>query len=69
MKSGRLKTADPWVAAMHWKGLHEGELLEPRLIGAISRTDPKDVKRVATLAADAFLAIYGIAEAEPATMD
>jgi len=54
---------------MHWKGLHEGELLEPRLIGAISRTDPKDVKRVATLAADAFLAIYGIAEAEPATMD
>ena len=67
MKSGRLKAADPWVAAMHWKGLHEGELLEPRLIGAISRTDPKDVKRVATLAADAFLAIYGIAEAEPAT--
>ncbi|HMI18960.1 MAG TPA: TetR/AcrR family transcriptional regulator [Sphingomonas sp.] len=67
MESGHLRKADPWVAAMHWKGLQEGEFLEKRLIGAISHPDPKDVKRVATLAADAFLRIYasGQAESEP----
>jgi len=59
MQSGRLREADPWIAAMHWKGLHDGELFEKRLIGALRRPDPKEVKRVATLAADAFLKIYG----------
>jgi len=62
MKAGRLREADPWTAAMHWKGLHEGELLEKCLIGAISRPDPKQVKNIAIQAADAFLRIYGIEE-------
>jgi AcrR family transcriptional regulator len=66
MNAGRLRSADPWVAAMHWKGLNEGELLETRVLGATSRPDPKVVKKLATLAADAFLRIY---EPEPANVD
>lgn len=66
MEAGRLRRADPWTAAMQWKGLHEGELLEKRLIGAISHADPKEVKRIAAEAADAFLRIYGLDEAEQA---
>lgn len=58
MDQGRLRRADPWVAAMHWKGLNEGELLEKRLVGAITEIDPAKVRRVATDAADAFLRIY-----------
>jgi len=65
MQSGRLRAADPWIAAMHWKGLHDGELFEKRLIGASRRPDPKEVKRVATLAADAFLKIYGPEKTAP----
>ncbi len=59
MEEGRLRKADPWDAAMHWKGLNEGDLLEPRLIGASSGPDTGEIKRVATLVADAFLQIYG----------
>lgn len=59
MEEGRLRRTDPWVAAMHWKGLNEGELLEPRLIGAMPVPEAKEVKRVATQATDAFLRIYG----------
>ena len=66
MKAGRLRQADPWVAAMHWKGLNESELLEKRLVGAMSHPDPKEIKKLATLAADAFLRIYG---PEPANID
>jgi len=58
MESGRLRRADPWVAAMHWKGLHEGELFERRLLGADTGPDADEVRRVATDAADAFLRIY-----------
>jgi AcrR family transcriptional regulator len=63
MDEGGLKEADPWVAAMHWKGLNEGELLEKRLLGAIRGPNPKEVRKVATLAADAFLMIYGVEKA------
>ena len=59
MEDGRLRPADPWTAAMHWKGLTEGELFEKRLLGAIRKPDRKEVRNVATLAADAFLRIYG----------
>jgi len=64
MNSGRLKYADPWVAAMHWKGLNEGELLERRLLGASSIPDAKEIARVARLAADAFIRIYGLDQDE-----
>lgn len=58
MQRGQLRDADPWVAAMHWKGLNEGELLEKRLLGAMGNPEPRETKKIATSAADAFLAIY-----------
>ncbi|WP_242130063.1 TetR/AcrR family transcriptional regulator [Sphingobium sp. Sx8-8] len=58
MEEGRLRRADPWVAAMHWKGLHEGELFEKRLLGASTSPDPSEIRRVVADAADAFLRIY-----------
>jgi AcrR family transcriptional regulator len=59
MDQGRLRRADPWVAVMHWKGLNDWDLFERRLIGAISGPEDVDVEKVATLAADAFLKLYG----------
>jgi AcrR family transcriptional regulator len=59
MDLGRLKRADPWVALMHWKGLNDWDLFERRLLGAISGPEDVDIKKVATLAADAFLKLYG----------
>jgi AcrR family transcriptional regulator len=62
MDEGRLKRADPWVVLMHWKGLNDQDLFERRLIGAISGPEDVDIKKVATLAADAFLKLYGAHE-------
>ena len=63
MEDGRLREADPWTAAMQWKGLTEGELLEKRLLVA-SPIEAKEIRRVAAAAADAFLKIYAT-EHEP----
>jgi len=63
MDQGRIKRADPWVVLMHWKGLNDWDLFERRLIGAISGPEDIDVEKVATLAADAFLKLYGAEEA------
>ena len=60
MDEGRLKRADPWTVLMHWKGLNDQDLFERRLIGAISGPQDVDVKKVATVAADAFLKLYGV---------
>jgi AcrR family transcriptional regulator len=60
MDDGILKRADPWVAAMHWKGLNEWDMFERRLLQAIPGPDPEILQRSATLAADAFLTLYGM---------
>lgn len=60
MERGQLLDADPWTAAMHWKGLAEAGLFERRLLGAIPAPRPAEINRQATLAADAFLKIYGV---------
>ena len=60
MDQGLLKRADPWVMAMHWKGLNEWDMFEKRLLGAIDGPDPKFLEKTATLAADAFLKLYGV---------
>lgn len=66
MDEGKLKRADPEVVMMHWKGLCDWDFFERRLLGAIDGPDPKEVKRAVTLAADAFLTLYGIeAKAKP----
>ena len=59
MGEGALIQADPWVAAMHWKGLCEWDLFDQRILGAIKQGDPKQIEEIAVLAADAFLKIYG----------
>lgn len=59
MDQGLLRRADPWVAAMHWKGLNEWDMFEKRLLGAIEGPDPKEIQRASSLAADAFLQLYG----------
>jgi AcrR family transcriptional regulator len=59
MEEGRLRRADPWVAAMHWKGLNEAEYFDARLIGAMPVPEAKEIKRQAVQAVDAFLRIYG----------
>jgi AcrR family transcriptional regulator len=62
MDAGVLRRADPWIAAMHWKGLCEWDMFERRLLGAIHEADPEEIDRAATAAADAFLKLY---KAEP----
>lgn len=59
MDKGHLRRCDPWVAAMHWKGLNEWDMFEKRLLGAIDGPDPKLIEKTSALAADAFLALYG----------
>ena len=67
MKEGRLKFADPWITAMHWKGLNEWDMLEKHLLCANIGANPNDVVTAATAAADAFLKVYSNApEAEGA---
>lgn len=58
MKEGRLKFADPWIAAMHWKGLNEWDMLEKYLLCASVGDDTNDIVSAATAAADAFLEVY-----------
>ena len=65
MDQGKLKRADPEVVMMHWKGLCDWDFFEQRLLGAIDGPDPQKVKRAATLAADAFLKLYGPDEGAP----
>lgn len=59
MNEGKLRRADPWVAAMHFKGLTVQDLFERQLLGATKSIDPKKIETAAKHAADAFLRIYG----------
>lgn len=59
MNEGVLRRSDPWIAAMHWKGLNEWDMFEKRLLGAIDGPDPKEIAKASKAAADAFLSIYG----------
>lgn len=65
MDEGKLRPADPWLAAMHFKGLALQDLLERQLLGAADRIAPEEVEAAARHAADAFLMIYGPREAAP----
>lgn len=63
MDDGKLKRADPWLAAMHFKGLILQDLLERQLLGAAATTGSGEIAAAAREAADAFLMIYGPREA------
>ena len=66
MDEGILKRADPWIAAMHWKGLNEWDMFEKRLLGAIPGPELEVITKSATAAADAFLTLYGAEPDKPA---
>lgn len=59
MSDGKLRRADPWLAAMHFKGLVLQDLLERELLGAAKTVAIKEIEASAKHAADAFLMIYG----------
>jgi AcrR family transcriptional regulator len=65
MTEGQLRRADPWLAAMHFKGLVLQDLLERQLLGAAKRIDASEIEGAAKHAAEAFLRIYGAEEAKP----
>jgi AcrR family transcriptional regulator len=62
IKEGKLKAGDPEVMMLHWKGLCDWDFFEQRLLGAIDGPDPKQIRKAVTLAADAFLQLYGAPE-------
>lgn len=62
METGGLRRALPYLAAMHFRGLIESDLLERRLHGDDTIT-PENVDSAVTTGVDAFLRAYS---AEPA---
>lgn len=63
MATGKLRRADPWLAAMHFKGLVLQDLLERVVLNAADSVDARETNAAAKQAADAFLRIYGGEEA------
>ena len=59
MGEGKLRRSDPWLAAMHFKGLVLQDLLERQLLNASKGAKAGEIEESARLAADAFLRIYG----------
>lgn len=64
MADGKLRRADPWLAAMHFKGLVLQDLLERELLNAAKSVAPKEIEASAKNATDAFLRIYEPAKRE-----
>ncbi|MBC9032477.1 TetR/AcrR family transcriptional regulator [Sphingomonas sp. JC676] len=69
MDEGKLRPADPWLAAMHFKGLVLQDLLERQLLGAAAAVEPEEIGTAAQHAADAFLIIYGPRESASGAND
>jgi AcrR family transcriptional regulator len=65
MSQGNLRRADPWLAAMHFKGLVVQDLIERELLGAAKSTGAKEIEASAKHAAEAFLRIYGADDSTP----
>jgi len=65
MAEGSLRRADPWLAAMHFKGLVLQDLFEKALLNAAKATSPEEIQTAARLAADAFVRIYGSSDVPP----
>lgn len=59
MGAGRLRQADPYLAAMHFRGLTESDLLERRLHGDQTIT-ARDIKIAVTSGTEAFLRAYAV---------
>src|SRR5262245_41697785 len=63
MKEGHLRQADPWIAAMHLKGLIESEYVDRLMVGDILTITPKMIRDAALRAIDVFWRAYGLAAA------
>lgn len=60
MQQGRLRRADPWTAAMHFRGLCQSGLYDLRLEGVIEDIAPGEIARAADDAVDVFLRAYAV---------
>lgn len=60
MEQGRLRRADPWTAAMHFKGLCQSGLYDMRLEGVIDALSPMQIDRAADDAVGVFLRAYAV---------
>jgi AcrR family transcriptional regulator len=59
MAAGRLRPEDPWMVAMHLRGMLEADVLNRALIGAPVDTRPKCLRAHAERAVEALLRAYG----------
>lgn len=58
MGEQRIRSADPWVSAMHLRALYEAELVEYHLLGIAQQVQHKTYDEVMRRAVDAFMAAY-----------
>ena len=61
MDAGRLRREDPWMVAMHLRGMLEADVVNRALVGAKVDARPKRLKAHAAKAVDALLRAYGSA--------
>ena len=59
MHAGKLRLADPTVAACHLLGLLDAELMDPVLLGVREPASAEEITEVVGRAVSAFLAAYG----------
>jgi len=59
MSLGKLRQADPLLAARQLHSLLEAELLDRFLFQVLGEVGPEEIKEVAERGVDAFMAIYG----------
>lgn len=60
MEQRRLRRADPWTAAMHFRGLCQSGLYDLRLEGVVEDLAPEEIARAAGDAVDVFLRAYAV---------
>ena len=60
MDDGRMRRADPWIAATQVQGLCESGLFQQRLLGVIDGASEKQIRAVADAAVDVFLRAYAL---------
>lgn len=58
MDEGVLRRADPWRAAMHFKGLSDGGIVDRRLRGCGEKDPPEELHEAVVSAVDVFMRAY-----------
>jgi AcrR family transcriptional regulator len=59
MDQGKLRRADPRIAALHFKGLLEAEWIDPYMFQTLADPAPAELAASAARAVDVFMAAYG----------